>query len=161
MSETKKAVEKHPAEQQDTPPPQIADARPDVSQVRNRVQELIRDPESTRFATFSEGVASLLPQEYPQRWSGVVTKIPSWEPDCILIEEAEVSGNAKDGFDYVLHRQYRRTVKSLPIGKAEAAVNPNAGHRDTGWYTEEAIETGVSLKDRTVRVVHYPGVAEA
>lgn len=161
MPEKKKAVEKYPTEHQDTPPPELADARPDVSQVKDRVQELMRDPESAMFPTFREGVSSLLPQEYPRHWSGVVSKIPSWEPGCILIEEAEISGNAEDGYDVIVHRGYRRTVKSLPIGKAEAAVNPKTGYLDTGWYTEEALETGVSLKDRTVRIVHYPGVAEA
>lgn len=106
---------------------------------------------------FNEAVASLLPDEYPQYWTGVVRIIPNWEPGCLIIEETTVSGNVMDGFNATPHRFYRQVVKTTTcIGDAEAGVDKNAGDHDTGWYTQEAIETGISMRGRRVRVVYYP-----
>jgi hypothetical protein len=114
---------------------------------------------SNSFKTYREAVASTVPDHHPSLWMGVVRVIPNYEPGCIVVTKSSIRGNSADGYTVDSHDSYRAVVAECPsFDQAMASVNRNAGDRDTGWYTEEALITGLNSHDgRHFRVTNVPG----
>lgn len=114
---------------------------------------------ATKFATYSDAVASILPTQRPDFWVGVVSLQtgPVFGRESVIEDHAEVVGNPDDGYE-VIRRQTHYLVVSHHDCEtnAAAAVDHNAGHRETGWYTQHVYKTGVHVDGARVTIRYAP-----
>jgi hypothetical protein len=112
-----------------------------------------------KFPTWHAAMAWILARhpKPPAWWVGVCQVRPNADDGDIEAKEYRITGTDADGVEVQECTFARRVLSSASCRTAaEAAVNHEAGHKDTGWYTENVYESGIEISRNGHTVCVYP-----